>query len=192
MARRRGRAGRACASHRFRVPGADADAVGDGCRQRAPAAEARRPYAGRARSRRGRAGARRARGFRRQLSARIVRRHADARLDRACARHRARPAADGRAVRGARRDHALPPQQRSLDALALAAQDRRVRHPFGVRIGLPLATHRRDDAASRPRLHRDRDRRALSARRALPHVGGLCRALPDRVGGAGAGDGRGA
>ena len=85
----------------------------------------------------------------RQLSARAVGRHEDARLDRARARHRAEASADGRAVRGARRDHALPAQQRSPGALAVARQDRGVRHPFGVRIGLPLAAHRGDDAAAR-------------------------------------------
>ncbi len=43
------------------------------------------------------------------------------------------------------------------DLLALwriARQDRGVRHPFGVRVGLSLAAHRGDDGAARPRLHR--------------------------------------
>ena len=62
--------------------------------------------------------ARRACGLRAGLSARTFRRHEDARLDRARAGHRAEAAADGRAVRGARRDHALQAQQRSARALA--------------------------------------------------------------------------
>ena len=70
-------------------------------------------------------------------------------------------------------------------------QDRGVRHPFGVRVGLPLAAHRGDDAASRPCVHRARDRRALSARRALPHLRRLCRLLPAGVGRAGGRDGAG-
>ena len=47
-----------------------------------------------------------------RLSARIVGRHAHARVDRARAGHRAAAAADGRAVRRARRDHALQAQRR--------------------------------------------------------------------------------
>jgi NitT/TauT family transport system ATP-binding protein len=58
--------------------------------------------------------------------------------------------ADGRAVRGARRDHPLPPQQRSARAVAQLAQDRHLRHPFGVRIGLSVAARDRDDGAPRP------------------------------------------
>ena len=40
-------------------------------------------------------------------------------------------------------------------------------------------------AAARPRLRRDRDRRALSAQRSVPHLAGICRALPQGVGSAG-------
>ena len=75
------------------------------------------------------------------------------------------------------------------DLLALwriARQDRGVRHPFGVRVGLPLAAHRRDDAAARPRLHRasidapyPRDERF----RTSPEYAGT---LPRGVGGPGA------
>ena len=124
-------------------------------------------------------GARRAcADFAQRLSARIVRRHEDARLDRARAGHRAAAAADGRAVRRARRDHPLQAQQRSAGAVAGAAPHRDLRHPFGVRVGLSLAAHRGDDAAPGPRLRRDRDPGALSARRALPHLGRICRLLP--------------
>ena len=107
--------------YRLRVSGADPDALGDGRRQcRAAAASC---TACRRRARRGtrvarRARARRARRFRQALSARTVRRHEDARLDRARARDRAAAPADGRAVRGARRDHALQAQRRSAGAVA--------------------------------------------------------------------------
>ena len=133
----------------------------------------------------GRARTGRARGLRRGLSARAFRRHEDARLDRARARHRAEASPDGRAVRGARRDHALQAQRRSAVGLARARQDRGLRHPFGIRIGLSVEPDRGDDAAAGPRLHRARNRRALSARPALPHLGGICRLLPAGVGGAG-------
>ena len=51
--------------------------------------------------------------FASSLSARTLGRHEDAGVDRAGAGDRAEASADGRAVRGARRDHALPAQQRS-------------------------------------------------------------------------------
>ena len=38
-----------------------------------------------------------------------------------------------------------------------------LRHPFGVRVGLPVATHRGDDAAPGPAIRRNRDPGALSA-----------------------------
>ena len=116
--RRRARQG-----HRLRVPGADADAVGDGVRQRLSAAEAcrRRPEAQAApRVMRG-AGARRPWRFCRCLSAPTVRRHADAGVDRARAGDRAARAADGRAVRRARRDHPLQAQRRPDRAVARTA-----------------------------------------------------------------------
>ena len=56
--------------------------------------------------------------------------------------------------------------------------------------GLSVATHRGDDAAPGPRLHRDRDPGALPTRRALPHLGRLCRLLPPGRAGARPGDGR--
>ena len=101
------------------------------------------------RARRRSAGARRARRLRRRLSARIVRRHEDAGVAGARAGHRSRYPPDGRAVRGARRDHALPPQQRPARAVAQLGQDRRLRHPFGVRVRLSVAARGRDDAAAR-------------------------------------------
>src|SRR5262249_20680058 len=59
-----------------------------------------------------RCGARARRPFRLcgELSARALRRHEDARLDRSRTRHRAEPSFDGRAVCCARRDHALSSQ----------------------------------------------------------------------------------
>ena len=108
--------------HRLRVPGADLDALDDGVRQCLPAAQARRHRQGRGRAaHHGNAGARRPCRLRRRLSARTVRRHADAGVDRARARHRAAHPADGRAVRGARRDHALQAQRRSGRAVARAS-----------------------------------------------------------------------
>ena len=103
-----GRAARSRQPDRLRVPGADADAVGHGfdnvllpLKLKAPA---RRERATRVDGRARRVGLAE---IRRGLSARIVGRHAHAGLDRARAGHRAAAAADGRAVRRARRDHAL-------------------------------------------------------------------------------------
>ena len=48
----------------------------------------------------------------------------------------------------------------------------------------PLEPHRRDDAAAGPHLHRDCDRRALSAQRKLPHLreyAGTCRKVSDAL-----------
>ena len=123
--------------------------------------------------------------FRRCLSARTLRRHENARLDRPRARHRSAAAADGRAVRGTRRDHPFQAQQRSARAVAGGRPHGHFRHPFGVRVGLSVAPDRGDDAAAGPGLCRDRDRRALSARRALSHLRGLRGPVPDRVAGAG-------
>ena len=54
-------------------------------------------------------------GFEKRLSARAVGRHEDARLDRPRPGHAAAAAADGRAVRRARRDHPLQAQQRPAE-----------------------------------------------------------------------------
>src|SRR6185437_14305805 len=178
---------------RLRVPGADADAVGE-CRGECTAAAAACPRRRDQNGRGGGAGARPRRScrFLAGLSARTVRRHEDARLDRARAGDRAAAAVDGRAVRRARRDHPLPAQQRPAGALARAQAHGDLRHPFGFRIGLSVAAHRGHDAAPRPRVCGTGDRRALSARRALPHLGGVRRLLPQGVGSPGAGDGSGA
>src|SRR5262249_30826596 len=78
-----------------------------------------------------------------------------------------------------------------LRALAVARQDRGLRDPLGVRIGLSLAARGGDDAAAGPRLHRAGNRRPASARRALPHLRRLCRLLPAGVGRPGARHGGG-
>src|SRR5829696_3916227 len=72
--------------------------------------------------------------------------------------------------------------------MARVAQDRGLRHAFGVRVRLPLAAHRGDDAAAGTHLSGNHHRRALSTRRELPHLGGICRALQDGIEGVGAGD----
>ncbi len=51
--------------------------------------------------------------------------------------------------------------------------------------GLSLAADRGDDLAAGPRFRRACGRCALSARRALSHLGRICRLLPARIGGAG-------
>ena len=79
-------------------------------------------------ARRESAGARPPPPFARPPAAATLRRHADARVDRPRARHRARPAADGRAVRRARRIHAAAPRQRAARPVVRATNDDRVRH----------------------------------------------------------------
>src|SRR5262249_3632259 len=97
---------------------------------------------------------------------------------------RAATAADGRTLRRARRDHPVQAQQRSSSGVAGRAQHRDLRYALGVRVGLPLAADRRADPASRPRFHRDSYSGAVSARRKLPHLGGIGGLVPS--GGAGA------
>ena len=129
------------------------------------------------RARRRGAGAGRACRIRRRLSARIVRRHEDAGVAGARAGHRSGYSADGRAVRRARRDHPLPAQQRSAGAVAQSAQDRHLRHPFGVRVGLSVAARDRDDArgpgASAPSFastRRSRGARIFAPRPNMPAI----------------------
>ena len=57
----------------------------------------------------------------------------------------------------------------------------RVRHPFGVRVGLSVAAHRRDGGAAGPRDGRSAQRGALSARRAVPHLGRIRASVPRGV-----------
>ena len=127
------------------------------------------------------AGTGRAGRFRQRLPARALGRHEDARVDRTCARHRTKTSADGRAVRGARRDHAFQAQQRPDAGRGCDWHHGRVRHPFGVRVGVPVEADRGDDAASRPRLRRTRTRCALSAQRGIPNLDRICGLLPARL-----------
>ena len=79
------------------------------------------------------------------------------------------------------------------DLLGLWWQNRlhgRVRHALGVRVGLSLAAHRRDGGAAGPRDGRPADRGALSARRAVPHLGRIRAPLPRRLRDAEGGDRR--
>ena len=66
---------------------------------------------------------------------------------------------------------------------------RRVRHALGVRIGLPVAAHRRDGGASGPDPVGAVDRRSLSAQRVLPDVGRVRGLVPAGLGAARRGDG---
>ena len=110
---------------RFRVPGSDADALGQcGGQCMAAAAASRRVPARRAGEHRGEPCARRLERFCESLSARTLRRHEDAGVDRAGAFRQAAPAAHGRALRRPRRDRALPPQRRSAAAAERAATAR--------------------------------------------------------------------
>ena len=117
---------------------------------------------------------------RRRLSARALRRHEDAGVDRPRPDHPAEAAVDGRALRRARRDHPLQAQRRSPPPVGDLRLDGGLRHPFGVRVGLSLQPHRGDGGAAGPGLRRSRRRRTLSARRGFPDLGGLQRILPAR------------
>ena len=58
-------------------------------------------------------------------------------------------AADGRAVRRARRDRPRPSQRAAAAAVGRDRQDRGLRHPFDPRGGVPVDPHRGDVAAAR-------------------------------------------
>ena len=78
-------------------------------------------------------------------------------VDRARARVRAGAAADGRAVRRARRDDARAAQPRAALDLAAAALDGRLRHALDLGGGVPLDARRRDEPAAGPdQRHRRR------------------------------------
>ena len=107
-------------------PVAHASAATCGCRSRSWAI-------GRAeQAARVRAGARagRARRLREEVSLAALGGHAAAGVDRAGAGVRRRHPADGRAVRGARRDRARPAERGAAGALGADRQDHRLRHPL--------------------------------------------------------------
>ena len=164
---------------RLRVPGADADALGQRRRQcLAAAAPARRVEARSAAPASRRASRSSAlSGFAGRLSARTVRRHEDARLDRP------RAASSGRKLLLMDEPFAaldeitrFQPQRRSPAPAARARLHDRVRHPFGLRERLSVRPHRRHGGPARPRRRGDRGRRARSARRRFPTEPRLCRA----------------
>ena len=93
-------------------------------------------------------------------------------------------AAARRTLRGARRDHAISPQQRPSVPLATTAMDGDLRHPQRFRIGLFVAAYHRNACGAGPRRFRSADHRPLPARRRLPHIERLQRILPHDVGGA--------
>ncbi len=76
--------------------------------------------------------------LREEISLAALRRHAAARLDRPRAGLRRRPAADGRAVRRARRDRARPSQRTAAETLGADQQDDLLRHALDPGSGLPL------------------------------------------------------
>ena len=95
-------------------------------------------------------------GLREEISLAAVGRHAAARIDRPRARLRRRPAADGRAVRRARRDRARPPQQAIAGVVGAHRQDDLLRHPLDPGGGLSVDQDHRDVAAAGPGDRRDR------------------------------------
>ena len=148
------------------------------------AARERRP-----RRRRG-ARSRRPRRIRPPVPARALGRHADACVDRARARHRAGPAADGRALRRARRVHAPAARRRAARAVGRARPHGRLRHPQHRRSGVPVDARRRDGGASGARSstksRSTRPIRAPTISALAPEFAAYCRRLSERVAAAGA------
>ena len=114
--------------------------------------------------------ARRPGRLRQQVSARAFRRHAAARLDRPQPRRRSVGAADGRAVRRARRLHPRRDEPADPGDLDGDRQDHRLRHPFDSRGDLPRRPHRRHVGAAGPHRLGLRRRHPASApgRRSRP------------------------
>ncbi len=108
--------------------------------------------------------ARRARRVRGPVSAGAVRRHAAARRAGARADPRSGAAADGRAVRRARRDDAREHEHRAAAHLDGAAQDRGLHHPLDRRGRVPRRPRAGDDAAAGQDRRRAHDRPAATAR----------------------------
>ena len=122
-------------------------------------------------------------GFEKHHPVAALGRDAAARLDRAGALVLAAAAADGRAVRRARRDDPGADEQRAAADLAGDALDGRLRHPLDRRVGLPLHPGRRHVGTSRPDRRDRRDRPAAAARLRDPGGPALRRARHARCGG---------
>src|SRR5690606_32082719 len=149
---------------RLRLPGAGPLRVAHGPRERdaaardhglrqgpPPRAGARAPEAGRPRA------------LRALLPVAALGRHAAARLDRPRARLRPQAPADGRAVRGPRRDHPRGDEPRAPAPVAGDEEDRRVRDALDRGGRLPLHAHRGDDCAPGADQGGHRGRPALPA-----------------------------
>ena len=148
---------RAAPRYRDRLPGLrqGAAAVAHRGRQRLAGAGSRRHAEGAARRpHRGIAAQGRPARPRRQISGRDVRRHAAAPADRALPRAGAEGAADGRAVRRARRHDAAGPAGRGAVAGARQRRHRDLRHARSRRGDLSRRPRHRPAAASRPHRHR--------------------------------------
>ncbi|CAA9526623.1 MAG: Pyrimidine ABC transporter, ATP-binding protein, partial [uncultured Thermoleophilia bacterium] len=103
-------------------------------------------------------------------------RDAAARGDRPRARLRPRAAADGRAVRGARRDDARAPEPRAPADLGARPEHGRLRHALDRRGGLPVDPGRRHVGPSGPHRGRGRRRPATAAHGRDPRGPALLRA----------------
>ena len=154
--------GAAQALARLRVPGRGAAALAHRAAERRAAARGRRagaPAGRRADAARA-AQARRARRLGSTASRTNFGRHAPARLDRPRAARRAAAAADGRAVRRARRDHARPAERGAAPHLAGDRHHDPVRHPLGLRGDVPRRAGAGAGGQSRPRARARADRPA--------------------------------
>ena len=168
---------------RLRLPERQPAALAHGAGQRAD-----RPRGGRPGRRQGApaharpAQARRPRRLRELLSAPAFRRHAPARQSRPRARDRSRRAADGRAVRLARRADPRDHADRAAAHLGAGPQDRAVRHPPDRRSGVPVRPRAGVRAAAGAAAGEHRDQAAAPAlARAQAHAGvhRLCRSHLD-------------
>ena len=118
----------------------------------------------------------RARGLRGQPPVAALGRHAAARRDRPRALVRPGAAADGRAVRRARRDDPRAPEHGAAADLGGERLDDRLRHALDPRGGLPLDPRGRDVGAPGPRRRRSSSRPAVPAHRAHARGAALLRA----------------